>query len=278
MLLCLTLIYYSGIASCGIQGVKKAQKCNKNIVLSLLIAFVSAFGGGIIRDVVILKVKPAVLFLSILPDISISLIFAIIYLKVSKSQKKQKVMNLFSVFTDALGLAQFISIGVNRALMFNSDINITLICGIITALGGGILSSLFCGKEIYKILMSNFKYYLNTIIGTFFYIFMLNSNVHYVKAQLILVLYTSISTLSSNEKIKKFIEKNYMLRNHKIKYTLPLFPIITQQEFNIYIVIYGHKKIYYIFENNYQKNLQTILRHMQRVLFYHRILQKSKFC
>lgn len=275
MLLCLMLIYYSGIASCGIQGAEKAQKSNKNIVLSLITAFLSAFGGGIIRDIVILKVKPAVLSLSTLPDISIALIFAIIYLKTSKSKKAHNSINLFAVFTDILGLAQFISIGVDRALIFNSDINIAFICGITTALGGGIISSLFCGKGIQKILMSNFKYNLNTIIGTSFYIFMLNTNVPCVKAQLILVLYTSISNLSINEKIKEIIKKYYMTRSHIIKCKHSSYQMIIQQELIISIIICGHKKTYYKYVDS-QKTFHNILSHRQRFLLYHRILQKYK--
>lgn len=271
------LIYYSGIASCGVQGAEKAQKSNKNIKSSLFTAFLSAFGGGIIRDIFILKVKPAVLSPSTLPDILISLIFAIIYLKTSKNKKIKNAINLLAVYTDALGLAQFISIGIDRALIFNSDINIAFICGIITALGGGILSSLFCGKEIHKILISNFKYNLNTIIGTFFYIFMLNIGVPYAKAQLILVIYTSISTLSSNEKIKGIIKKYYMTRNPNIKCTYPCYPFITQPELVTYIMIYGRQKTYHKYVIDSQKAFHIILNHRQRILLYHRILQKSKF-
>lgn len=207
-MLILTAIYYAGIASCGIQGAEKlTHHLQRNSIARMICAFLSGFAGGLIRDVIILHVYPAAFTVGCLPDIITALFAAKLYVKA----KEKKYIQWFSILADSAGLAQFISIGVNKAAIISDDISIQLICGIITALGGGIISSLFCGDSLSKILSKNLPYRLLTVIGTIIYIYWINTGIDIVTAQGILVLYTSISISLCNRTIHTHL-MDYVIR------------------------------------------------------------------
>lgn len=159
----LTIIYFAGIASCGIQGAEKyTQYMQRNNIALLLCAFLSSFAGGLIRNAIILQVYPVALTIDCLPDIIMALFAAVLYV----NSKENKLIKWFSTCADSAGLAQFISIGVNKAYIITDEKLTQFICGVITALGGSIISSLFCGDSLTKILSKNLFYRLITVIGT----------------------------------------------------------------------------------------------------------------
>lgn len=166
------LIYYVGIASCAAQGAEKG-KHEGNI--SVLYYIVNAFGGGFIRDVIFLGIPPWLLTLSALPDLGLVIITGVLYtcyFSLRKAGKKQHdtAMRLVTV-TDCLGLGSFICIGMDKALIYTSNVFTITVCGYVTAIGGGMLVD---GMSPGKILHSRkaFHYYLLTLLGCWcYYIF-----------------------------------------------------------------------------------------------------------
>ncbi len=124
------LIYYVGIASCAAQGAEKG-KHEGNI--SVLYYIVNAFGGGFIRDVIFLGIPPWLLTLSALPDLGLVIITGVLYtcyFSLRKAGKKQHdtAMRLVTV-TDCLGLGSFICIGMDKALIYTSNVFTITVCG-----------------------------------------------------------------------------------------------------------------------------------------------------
>lgn len=162
------LIYYMGIASCAAQGAEKA----KDKKLPVLHCITSAFGGGFMRDVLFLKVHPWILTLPALPDLAEVIIVGIFYThfffisKVDQS-KHAKMIQLITI-TDAFGLGSFICIGIDKACSYSNNILTIILCGYITAIGGGILAN---GKTLAETFKNKgmIYYHLVTLLGCCYY-------------------------------------------------------------------------------------------------------------
>lgn len=165
----ISIIYYVGIASCAVQGAEKG-KYERRIPILYYIA--NAFGGGVIRDVIFLGVYPWLFTPSAFPDITLVIIIGFLYtyyFVICGANKRQYniVMRLITI-TDAFGLGSFICIGMDKALIYSSNVFIIVACGYITAIGGGILAG---GKSLSKILKSrdDVRYHFVTLIGCCYY-------------------------------------------------------------------------------------------------------------
>lgn len=184
----LSIIYYFGITSCGIQGSEKSRQ--KNTFFCFPASFLASLGGGMFRDLFILSVFPVALTKKCTLDIAIALCAGVFYRILSQKHLLPHTFNYFVTITDSLGLGTFIAIGINRALDLGYSQDIAFYCGVITALGGGILSSLFCGRSIHEILTTDMVYQIITVMGAFFYLYCLANNVNRTTAQYWLILYT----------------------------------------------------------------------------------------
>lgn len=165
----LTLTYLLGIASCAAQGAEKGKYQNCIPVLHYL---ANAFGGGFVRDVIILGVYPWILTSSALPDLILVIIIGTLYtycFHIGKTDKKLYNATKQLVFiTDSFGLGSFIFKGMEKAFMFDSNFFTTVSCGYVTAIGGGLLAS---GKPFAIIFRDNktVYYHLVTLLGCCYY-------------------------------------------------------------------------------------------------------------
>lgn len=201
----LKVIYWLGLASCGIQGYQKACKNHHNSIKRMLSAFLCAFGGGLTRDIAILHTHPSVLSISCLPEVIIAVGSALLYSCFSYVNRFSK---LFIVITDSMGLAQFITIGVDRALCFKENqYALAIVSGVITSLAGGIISSIFSGESIKKTLCTDPLYRITDLVGAIIYVFLLKNNVDKIYAQSTIVLCTLICTTICNHMVLKWMEK-----------------------------------------------------------------------
>lgn len=159
------LIYYIGIASCAAQGAEKGKDENNIPVLRYIL---NAFGGGLVRDVIFLRVYPWLLTLSALPDLVLVVFIGFLYTYyffMRKADKKQYGITVRLVtITDAFGLGSFICIGMDKAFIYSSNVFTIIACGYVTAIGGGVLAS---GKPFTKVFKSRevVRYHLVTLLG-----------------------------------------------------------------------------------------------------------------
>ncbi len=165
----ITLIYFVGIASCAAQGAEKG-KCQNHIPVLHYLA--NAFGGGFMRDIILLGVHPWILTPSALPDIVLVIIIGCLYtyyFLICKAGKKQYIIAIQLVtITDAFGLGSFICIGMDKAFEYSDNVLTIIICGYVTAIGGGLLAS---GKPFTVIFRDSkaVSYHLVTLLGCCYY-------------------------------------------------------------------------------------------------------------
>jgi uncharacterized membrane protein YeiH len=124
----------------ALAGAFKARGAKLDIFGGLVVAFVSAYGGGTLRDL-LLGVRP-------LTWINDNLAFGLVFAGTAVTfLVKDKVNNFRRTifFTDAIGIGLFTAAGIEVAIQTGTNNLYSLIMGIITATFGGLIADIFCG-------------------------------------------------------------------------------------------------------------------------------------
>ena len=149
-----TLLYFLdlfGVAVFAITGSLAAEKKRMDLLGVLVLAIVTAVGGGTIRDV-FLGVAPV--FWVFAPIyILVALVTGIIIFIVVRFYKiHDKVLSI----ADAFGLAVFTVVGTQKALALGTNLGIAVLMGVMTGVVGGIIRDMLSGeiplilkKEVY---------------------------------------------------------------------------------------------------------------------------------
>ena len=178
-----SIIEYIGVISFAVSATLFALNKKTDIIGALLIAVLTCFGGGMLRDFVLGIVPPNLLsnpsfWVQELVCIGVcALLFHISFFKgvwriITKHQH-----DFWLELTDAIGLAVFVVIGVDYAIQSGYQDNTVLLifCGCITSVGGGMLRDV-CTATIPRIFCKH-VYLLPCILGSAFYVFTKGENV-----------------------------------------------------------------------------------------------------
>lgn len=147
----LLIIDYLGTFAFAISGAVAAQQKRMDVFGIFVAAFTTACAGGVMRDVCIGALPPA--GLSQLPYLIVTLAAVIFTLLMLKLIDKL----LYPVlFFDAIGLSFFAVFGAHKAYLYTNNIEIAILMGITSAVGGGVLRDILLNrvpiilhKEIY---------------------------------------------------------------------------------------------------------------------------------
>lgn len=150
-----------GVFFFALSGILAATERNLDLLGGIIIAFITALGGGTIRDL-LLNIEIA--WFSSLSHIIVVLIASLLGILLSKSLRKLR--KTFFVF-DTLGIALFTIFGLQKGLDHNQLAITAIFLGLISATFGGVIRDVLCNeiplifrKEIYAI---------PCIIGAFIY-------------------------------------------------------------------------------------------------------------
>ncbi|MBP2845467.1 trimeric intracellular cation channel family protein [Dickeya oryzae] len=137
----LTYIYLIAITAEGMSGALAAGRRNMDIFGVSMIAFITALGGGTVRDIMLGNYPiawtqhPAYIYLTIGAGL----------LAVLASRVMHHLHRLFLVL-DAMGLVAFTIIGCNVAIELGYSPTVVVMAGITTGIFGGILRDIFCNR------------------------------------------------------------------------------------------------------------------------------------
>ncbi|RDU65714.1 hypothetical protein CQA53_06015 [Helicobacter didelphidarum] len=140
----LQILYIVAIVSEAITGTLAAGRYRMDLFGVLLIALVTAIGGGTIRDI-ILDMHPMTWVTH--PEYVIMLCFC--SMLTTKIPYFFASLNRLFLMLDALGLIAFSIIGVNKAIEHiehEFGFIICVISGVITGISGGIVRDILCNK------------------------------------------------------------------------------------------------------------------------------------
>ncbi|AKM32964.1 hypothetical protein AB870_17740 [Pandoraea faecigallinarum] len=154
------------VLSCAISGFAEARKQHLDPVGAFVLAFATAFGGGTLRDV-LLDHRPfywvqhqwySVIILVL--SLSTSAV-----LKLVSRVATERVL----LITDAIGLGFFSASGTSLALQTDMSAFMSVMMGVITGVGGGVLRDILC-NEVPLVLRDTRPYAVCAFIGGWIYI------------------------------------------------------------------------------------------------------------
>lgn len=206
-----TFVYFLGIASCGMQGAEKMTRQSGRTSLSMLCAGLNSFGGGFIRDVFLLSVFPVVLTPECLPDITVAMVAALLYLNARQNCLTQNAVKWFTVIADAGGLGTFITIGVDKAIDLGTGTLSAILSGIVTSQGGGVAAAVFSGTPLLWALSTNVAYRLMAVGGVLLYSWWTGVTADRISSQYAVILYTTIGALACDQMVTTEINKRLSL-------------------------------------------------------------------
>jgi len=162
-----SLLYFIdlfGTAVFAVSGVLLAGRLKMDPFGVIVLASVTAIGGGSIRDV-LLGATP-VFWVTDNAYIWVILLTCLLTMAIVRRPKRLPWYVL--PVCDAIGLAAFVGIGVEKALSYNTSYLIAIIMGVSTGCGGGIIRDVLA-REIPMILRSE-VYATACIVGGFFHV------------------------------------------------------------------------------------------------------------
>jgi uncharacterized membrane protein YeiH len=146
------ILDHIGVFFFAISGFLAAEDRNLDVFGGYIIAFITAFGGGTLRDI-LLNIDVA--WMHSLSHVSVVIIGATVGL-LFKSQLK-KLRKTFFIF-DTLGISFFTIVGVQKGLAHEQIAVTAVFLGMISATFGGLFRDVLCNeiplifrKEIYAI-------------------------------------------------------------------------------------------------------------------------------
>ncbi len=155
------------------SGFIEARNRKMDVVGVFTVAFITAFGGGTLRDILLDK-RP--LFWVTHQEYAI-LIFVLSLVAVPAIRTVRKIMpERMIVIADALGLGLFSIAGVSEALAAGMPLFIAAMMGVITGIVGGILRDIVC-NEIPMVLRDGKPYAICSFAGCWMYLLMQKSGV-----------------------------------------------------------------------------------------------------
>ena len=255
-------IYYVGIFSCGMQGVSKALLRSYNPTITTISILLTSFGGGLIRDLCLLRVFPAFFMPDCFPDIMVAMTAGILFLNIQLYNCMPTVTKWCITIADASGLGTFIAIGVDKSLGIGAHPAVAFLCGVVTSIGGGISSSLLCGVSFRKALLTNIPYKLIAIIGSAIYTTRNLFRADHLVSQYVIVLYTTFVVLASDQDIVHALCKYAKHARKSSLVTTQIFFIVLPPPYWRFISRQGDS-----YKASHIHHLQVV----KRTLIYHRI-------
>ncbi|WP_068449032.1 trimeric intracellular cation channel family protein [Caviibacter abscessus] len=162
----ITIANFIGVIAFAASGAFKGFKYKLDILGIIVLAVVTAVGGGIIRDTILNRI-PFVLYHT--QDIYVAIIVAVVLYLVTKKTDIENKYNAKLLILDAVGLSVFTIIGARVAISANMSIISIAIISTITGVGGGVLRDML-SNEI-PIVLKEDIYAILCFFGSIFYVF-----------------------------------------------------------------------------------------------------------
>ena len=159
----MNFVDYAGTFAFAISGIRLASAKKFDWFGAYVIGFVTAIGGGTLRDL-LLNVTP---FWMIQPSYLIITGLALIAV-ITFGKHIIKLNNTFFIF-DAIGLGLFVVVGIEKSIEVGFPFWVTIIMGMVTGSVGGILRDILINevplifrKDIYALacVLGGFVYYI----------------------------------------------------------------------------------------------------------------------
>lgn len=185
-----------GTAVFAVTGAVQGVRHHLDIFGVTVLACCVGVGGGMIRDCIIGSVPVAALHNQ--QYIIICIISGLItYVTARHWIKKRNIVKI----CDAVGLGVFTAIGAEKGAQMVPGFTGTVLCGVFTSIGGGIIRDVFTGR-IPVVLKSDFYATASLIGGTVYYILNCFEVAFFLRFSVVSLLVTAIRLLAICYKVQ----------------------------------------------------------------------------
>jgi uncharacterized membrane protein YeiH len=169
----LGIITYAGIFVFAVTGALKARTNRMDVFGAVVLAFVTAYGGGTLRDLLI-GIRPVNW---VNDNIALALVLsATLITFLFKQNFRQFRRTIF--FTDAVGLGLFTAAGIEKCLLNGINEEYAVIMGVISATFGGLIADIFC-NAVPNLLKRGELYATACAIGGLIYVLLKHTSLDY---------------------------------------------------------------------------------------------------
>ncbi len=174
----LILLTYVAVIASAISGALEARKHQMDIVGATTIAFVTAFGGGTIRDMLLGRTP---VFWVVDPGLTIVtfLVGALSFYRLDR------ISNRLLTVADAIGLGIFSILGATYTLRLELSPIVAVVMGVVTGIFGGVLRDLLCNRIPNVFRQSTELYATCSFIGTCLFVLLISFNIASLPAAVI---------------------------------------------------------------------------------------------
>ncbi len=157
---------YIGIIAFGMSGFFVAARAKLDFLGVLISVFLTAFGGGVVRDIIVDKTPYT--FTHDMPAIIVFSIMMILI--VFKLHKRESVENkAWFILSDSIGLVSFSITGALMAIENELNLTAVLALSFITAVGGGITRDIII-NEVPFVFKTGFYGTVSLLVGVLVYL------------------------------------------------------------------------------------------------------------
>lgn len=174
----LIILTYIAVIASAVSGALEARKHDMDIVGATTIAFVNAFGGGTIRDLLLGRtpvfwvVDP---WLTIVTFIAGALAF----------YRVDRISSRLLTLADAIGLGLFSILGATYTLRLELSPIVAVLMGVVTGIFGGVLRDLLCNRIPNVFRQSTELYATCSFVGTCVFVALISLNISSFPASVI---------------------------------------------------------------------------------------------
>lgn len=152
MELFLFLIEIVGTIAFAVSGAMTGLRKNMDIFGVCVLGVTTAVGGGMVRDIILGSTPPVMFQSPVYAMIAVGTsILVFILAALGRLDESKWHFDLLLFWMDTLGLGVFTVLGVEKAILINTDCGLFLLVfvGVITGVGGGLLRDIMAGNTPY---------------------------------------------------------------------------------------------------------------------------------
>ncbi len=184
----LALLEFLGILAFAFTGIIEARKKGMDIIGVYTVSMITAFGGGIVRDVIIGHYP---LYWVQHSGYSLLLLgFAVSAATLSDVFYENRIVTKVFIVLDALGLGLFSTVGAGMAYQIGCDFYMSMLLGIVTGVFGGIIRDIIC-NEIPNVFRRNELYATCAALGSAVFLICLYLGVDELPSTLVAIAFTT---------------------------------------------------------------------------------------
>ncbi|MCE9647822.1 MAG: trimeric intracellular cation channel family protein [Chloroflexi bacterium] len=174
----LLVLTYVAVTASAVSGALEARKHEMDIVGATTIAFVNAFGGGTIRDLLLGRTPVFWVGDPWLTVVTFSIAILSFY-------RLDRISNRLLIVADAIGLGLFSILGATFTLQLDLSPIVAVLMGVVTGIFGGVLRDLLCNRIPNVFRQSTELYATCSFIGTCLFVLLISLNIDSLPAAVI---------------------------------------------------------------------------------------------